>query len=107
MPNDAIPDVEVRSSTTPMMPIEDASFRLLVEQVSEYAIFLLSPAGHVASWNQGAQRVKGYSSQEIVGQHFSRFYRTEDRWKCDQLLQTAVRDGRVEDEGWRVRKNGS
>ncbi len=82
-------------------------FRLLVEQVSEYAIFLLDTTGHVATWNVGAERIKGYRADEIVGRHFSKFYRTEDLWKCDRELEIAVREGRIEDEGWRVRKDGS
>jgi PAS domain S-box-containing protein len=81
--------------------------RLLVEQVSEYAMFLLDTEGHVATWNVGAARIKGYTAHEIIGQHFSRFYRPEDVWKCEQELQVATQVGRVEDEGWRVRKDGS
>ncbi|HKP63413.1 MAG TPA: PAS domain S-box protein [Polyangiales bacterium] len=82
-------------------------FRLLVEQVTEYAIFLLDTSGRVSSWNLGAARIKGYSAGEIIGQHFSRFYRPEDVWKCAHELEVATREGRVEDEGWRVRKDGS
>jgi PAS domain S-box-containing protein len=81
--------------------------RLLVEQVTEYAMFLLDPQGYVATWNLGAARIKGYSATEIIGQHFSKFYRPEDKWKCDQELEVAAREGRIEDEGWRVRKDGS
>ncbi len=82
-------------------------FRLLVEQVTEYAIFLLDTTGHVATWNIGAERIKGYRAGEIIGQHFSAFYRAQDLWKCDRELEVAVREGRIEDEGWRVRKDGS
>ena len=85
----------------------EVRFRLLVEQVSEYAMFLLDPEGHIASWNLGAARIKGYSAREIIGQHFSKFYRPEDVWKCERELEVATRTGRVEDEGWRVRKDGS
>jgi PAS domain S-box-containing protein len=85
----------------------EARFRLLVEQVSEYAIFLLDPSGRVSSWNLGAARIKGYKAEEILGQHFSKFYRPEDAWKCAHLLEAAARDGRVEDEGFRVRKDGT
>jgi PAS domain S-box-containing protein len=81
--------------------------RLLVEQVTEYAIFLLDPDGRVSTWNLGAARIKGYSAQEIIGQHFSKFYRPEDLWKCDRELEVATSEGRVEDEGWRVRKDGT
>jgi PAS domain S-box-containing protein len=82
-------------------------FRLLVEQVTEYAMFLLDPDGHVTTWNPGAQRIKGYAPDEIIGSHFSKFYRPEDVWKCDYELDVARREGRVEDEGWRVRKDGT
>ncbi|HEY8944991.1 MAG TPA: PAS domain-containing protein, partial [Polyangiaceae bacterium] len=83
------------------------SLRLLVEQVSDYAIFALDPEGRVATWNAGAARIKGYRAEEIIGLHFSKFYRLEDRWKCAVELATAAREGRVEDEGWRVRKDGT
>jgi PAS domain S-box-containing protein len=86
---------------------EAERFRLLVEQVSEYAIFVLDPQGCVVTWNAGAQRIKGYRPDEIIGQHFSKFYRPEDTWKCAYELDVAQREGRVEDEGWRVRKDGS
>jgi PAS domain S-box-containing protein len=84
-------------------------FRLLVEGVTDYAIFMLSPEGHVTNWNRGAERIKGYTAGEIVGQHFSRFYTPEDvdagiPWKA---LETARREGRYEAEGWRRRKDGS
>ncbi|ACD19903.1 PAS domain-containing sensor histidine kinase [Paraburkholderia phytofirmans] len=84
-------------------------YRLLIEAVQDYAIFMLDAAGNVASWNLGAQRIKGYSPDEIVGRHFSRFYTDEDiaAGKPAQLLATAAWQGRVEDEGWRVRKDES
>lgn len=87
----------------------EAQLRLLVEQITEYAIFLLDPAGHVTTWNAGAERIKGYRADEIVGQHFSRFYPEEDvrEGKCERELEIAVREGRVEDEDWRIRKDGS
>jgi PAS domain S-box-containing protein len=84
-------------------------FRLLVEGTTDYAIFLLDPAGRVVSWNPGAERIKGYRAEEIVGQHFSRFYPPEaiDRgWPAHELSVAATK-GRFEDEGWRVRKDGS
>jgi PAS domain S-box-containing protein len=81
---------------------------LLVESVTDYAIFLLSPDGHVLSWNKGAERIKGYSATEIIGQHFRRFYPAEDRARRpDEELVVAARDGRYEEEGWRIRKDGS
>ena len=84
-------------------------FRLLVESVQDYAIFLLDPTGRISSWNAGAKRIKGYQADEIIGQHFSRFYSEEDvkAGKCERELEIATRDGRFEDEGWRVRKDGS
>lgn len=84
-------------------------FRLLVEQVKDYAIFLLDPRGFISSWNQGARRVKGYSSDEVIGQHFSMFYTEEDKAadKPGRELATAIREGRYEEEGWRVKKDGS
>ena len=83
--------------------------RLLVSSVTDFAIFMLDPKGHVISWNGGAERLKGYSALEILGQHFSRFYSREDieRGKPDLELKIAAERGRVEDEGWRVRKDGS
>jgi PAS domain S-box-containing protein len=82
-------------------------YRLLVESVQDYAIFALDATGHVLSWNPGAQRFKGYTAPEILGKHFSIFYRPDDKWKTAYELEVAERDGRVEDEGWRVRKDGS
>jgi PAS domain S-box-containing protein len=83
-------------------------FRLLVETVEDYAIFMLDTEGRVSSWNAGAQRIKGYRQDEIVGKHFSIFYPREDvaAGKCELELDVAVREGRFEDEGWRVRKDG-
>jgi PAS domain S-box-containing protein len=83
--------------------------RALVESVKDYAIFLLDQEGHVMSWNPGAQAIKQYRPDEIVGQHFSRFYAAEDAaaGRPMMLLARALREGRVEDEGWRVRKDGS
>jgi PAS domain S-box-containing protein len=84
-------------------------FRLLVEAVQDYAIFMLDPEGRVDSWNLGAQRLKGYAASEIIGQHFSRFYPEEDirAAKPQRELEIALREGRVEDEGWRIRKDGT
>lgn len=87
----------------------EEQFRLLVQGVTDYAIFMLSPAGVVTTWNAGAERIKGYCHSEIVGQHFSCFYTEEDRAAGAPalILSTAAREGRVEREGWRVRKNGT
>jgi PAS domain S-box-containing protein len=87
---------------------DDALFRRLVESVHEYAIFVLDRDGHVLTWNPGAQRIKGYQAQEIIGQHFGRFYPTgTPREKLDAELRSAAEDGRFEEVGWRVRKDGS
>jgi PAS domain S-box-containing protein len=82
-------------------------YQLLVESVRDYAIFALDPTGHVLSWNAGAQRLKGYTRDEIVGRHFSIFYPPEDLAKPPWELEVATREGRVEDEGWRLRKDGT
>jgi len=82
-------------------------FRLLVESVKDYAIFMLDVDGRVSSWNVGAERIKGYRADEIIGQHFSRFYPPETAGRCAEELEIAAREGRFEDEGWRVRKDGS
>jgi PAS domain S-box-containing protein len=83
--------------------------RLMLESVVDYAIFMLDADGHVATWNAGAQRIKGYDAQEIIGQHFSRFYPREDleAGKPARALGIAAREGRYVEEGWRVRKDGT
>jgi PAS domain S-box-containing protein len=88
---------------------DDGRYRLLVEGVTDYAIYMLDPAGIVSSWNLGAQRFKGYEPSEIIGQHFSRFYTAEDQETGlpKRALETAARTGKFEAEGWRVRKDGS
>lgn len=84
-------------------------FRLMVGQVKDYAIFMLTPTGNIATWNDGARSIKGYEASEIIGQHFSRFYPEEAvrAGKCEWMLRIATEKGRVEDEGWRVKKDGS
>jgi PAS domain S-box-containing protein len=84
-----------------------ALYRLLVESVRDYAIFALDASGHVLTWNIGAERFKGYTAHEIIGQHFSTFYPEERRAAAAAELDVAVREGRFEEEGWRVRKDGS
>lgn len=87
----------------------DELFRLLVESVKDYAIFLLDPSGNVVTWNQGAERIKGYKADEIIGKHFSQFYpreAVESKWP-ERELEIASREGRFVDEGMRVRKDGS
>jgi len=87
----------------------DAQFRLLVESVRDYAIFLLDVEGRIVSWNAGAQRIKGYAAAEILGRHFSVFYTPEDRAldRPRELLEHAAREGSIGDEGWRLRRDGS
>ena len=82
-------------------------FRRLVSSVRDYAIFMIDPAGHILSWNTGARRLKGYADDEIIGRHFSVFYTPEDRARRhpDHELDVAIREGRYEEEGWRVRKD--
>ena len=82
-------------------------YRLLVDSVRDYAIFALDATGHVLSWNAGAQRFKGYTQEEILGKHFSVFYPVEDQWKPPMELDIATATGRFEEEGWRLRKDGS
>jgi len=84
-------------------------FRVMVEGVRDYAIFMLDPEGHVVSWNAGAERIKGYRAAEILGQHFSKFYTRDDieGGKPEHELLVAAAEGRLEDEGWRVRKDGT
>ena len=89
--------------------VSEERFRMLVEGVTDYAIFMLDPNGLVTSWNAGARRIKGYTADEIIGRHFSQFYIEEDRWngKPAMALETAQRTGKYETEGWRVRKDGA
>ena len=86
----------------------DLRYRLLVEGVLDYAIFSMDSSGHIASWNTGAERIKGYKADEIIGKHFSTFYTPEDRERGlpQFVLRTAAEQGHFEGEGWRVRKNG-
>src|ERR1700682_3207406 len=87
----------------------ERSFRLLVEGVADYALYMLDPTGIVTSWNVGGQRIKGYSPEEIIGRHFSRFYNEPDRANGKPLraLKIAEEQGRYEEEGSRVRKDGT
>ena len=96
-------------ATGPIHLGTEERFRLLVETVKDYAIFMLDPRGRVATWNAGAERIKGYRAEQIIGEHFSIFYPPEDvaAGKCEMELEVAAREGRFEDEGWRVRRDGS
>jgi PAS domain S-box-containing protein len=102
-------DISERKAAQEALRKSEEQLRLLIQGVTDYAIYMLSPSGDVSSWNSGAARIKGYEQSEIIGQHFSRFYTEEDR--ADGLpaltLAIAARDGRVEREGWRVRKDGT
>jgi PAS domain S-box-containing protein len=96
-------------STLEKLQQSEEQFRLLVEGVKEYAIYMMSPKGIVATWNSGAQRIKGYRAQEIVGKHFSCFFHPQDRaaGKPEKALEIAATTGKFEEENLRVRKDGS
>jgi PAS domain S-box-containing protein len=102
-------DLSERRATDQRLRETEEHFRLLVQSVTDYAIFMLDPQGRIASWNAGAERIKGYRAEEITGVHFSVFYPPEDvaSGKPQRELEIAVAEGRVEDEGWRVRKDGT
>ena len=102
-------DISEQKRTREALRLSEERFRLLVQGVTDYAIYMLDPEGRVANWNTGAQRFKGYTEQEIVGEHFSRFYTDEDKASGlpQRGLETAMREGRFENEGWRVRNDGS
>jgi len=102
-------DITEREAAQNALIESERHFRMLVEGVLDYAIYMLDPSGVVINWNAGAERLKGYAADEILGQHFSRFYSKEERAAGFPaiVLATAAREGRYEDEGWRVRKDGS
>jgi PAS domain S-box-containing protein len=102
-------DLTQRRAEEERLRTAEERFHLLVDAVTDYAIFMLDPGGHVATWNVGARSLKGYEESEIVGKHFSSFYTAEDRasGKPERLLDTVRREGRSEDESWRVRKDGT
>jgi PAS domain S-box-containing protein len=102
-------DLSERKAAEELLRQNEEQFRLLVQGVTDYAIYMLDPEGRVNSWNAGAERIKQYRADEIIGAHFSQFYTEKDRQKGEPqfMLETARRDGRVEREGWRVRKDGT
>lgn len=102
-------DLTERRAAAESLRQSEEQFRLLVQSVTDYAIYRLDPQGHIASWNSGAERIKGYTPAEIIGSHFSRFYTEEDRLagEPERALSIARERGRFTAEGWRVRKDGS
>ncbi|WP_224364905.1 sensor histidine kinase [Hyalangium versicolor] len=102
-------DLSERREAEERIRQSEERYRALVEGVKDYAIFMLDPAGHVLTWNEGAERIKGYRRQEIIGRHFSLFYSEEEvrAGKCELMLERAKLEGRAEDEGWRLRKDGT
>jgi PAS domain S-box-containing protein len=102
-------DLSHRREAEQQLRESEEMFRLLVASVKDYAIFLLDPEGRIRTWNAGAQRIKGYTPEEIIGRHFSDFYPREDveGGKPERELEIARREGSVEDEGWRIRKDGT
>jgi len=102
-------DLTERKLAEESLKQSEQQFRLLVQSVTDYAIYMLDPTGLVTNWNAGAQRIKGYRPDEVIGQHYSLFFTEEDRQKGtpQRGLATALRDGRFESQGWRVRKDGS
>jgi PAS domain S-box-containing protein len=102
---------QLRATATGLRTANDEleQFRRMVAGVRDYAIFMLDPGGHVATWNAGAEHINGYTTEEIIGRHFSTFYTDEDRERNHPAteLEIAAREGRYEEEGWRIRKDGT
>ncbi|MGK2960857.1 MAG: sensor histidine kinase [Gemmatimonadaceae bacterium] len=109
MTEEGIADTDSDPGPPPGLPESGSLYQLLVESVRDYAIFALDATGRVVTWNKGAERFKGYKPSEIIGRHFSTFYPPEDKaaGKPEAELVIAAAEGRVEDEGWRVRKDGT
>jgi PAS domain S-box-containing protein len=104
-----IRDATEQRAAQEALRLNDARLRSIVESIGEYAIYLLDRDGHILTWNPGAERIKGYKADEVLGLHFSRFFTHEDVEQCrpTELLRQAIVKNRVEEEGWRVRKDGS
>ncbi|MCK8663504.1 PAS domain S-box protein [Pseudomonas azerbaijanoccidens] len=102
-------DLTDRKMAEETLKQSEQQFRLLVQSVTDYAIYMLDPRGHLTNWNLGAQRIKGYLPEEVIGKHFSMFYTPEDRATGEPLrtLSIATNEGRFENKGWRVRKDGT
>jgi PAS domain S-box-containing protein len=102
-------DISERKAADETLRLSEQQFRMLVQGVTDYAIYMLDVDGRITNWNAGAQRIKGYTQQEIVGKHFSNFYTPEDQIEGvpARALRTAMVEGRFEQEGWRVRKDGT
>ena len=102
-------DVTEQREAQELVRRKDLQLRSLLDGVRDYAIYLLDPDGYITTWNPGAERIKQYTADEILGKHFSRFFTQEDidRGRPAELMKLAAERGRVEDEGWRVRKDGS
>lgn len=102
-------DISDRRAAEEALRESEERFRLLVQSVIDYAIYMLSPSGRVTNWNAGAERIKGYSAEEVVGSHFSCFYTEEERLAGmpERALKIAAEEGRYESEGWRIRKDGT
>lgn len=101
--------IERPPATDPALRVAEETFRILVESVKDYGIFMLDPLGRILTWNEGASRIKGYAAAEVIGKSFSLFYTQEDRDRNHPAheLEIAKSDGRYEEEGWRIRKDGS
>ena len=102
-------DITERNKAAEALKESERHFRLLVSGVTDYALYMLDPNGIVTNWNAGGQRIKGYLPEEIIGQHFSRFYSAADQaaGRPARALRLALENGRYEEEGWRVRKDGT
>jgi PAS domain S-box-containing protein len=107
--DDYFPALKIQQQSGLGFGLNEVLYRILIETVSDYAIILLSAEGIILSWSVGAERIEGYKSNEIIGRHFAAFYRREDirQNKPQKLLEDAAEMGRVEDEGWRLRKDGT